>query len=244
MDTRLNLLKRNKNRTRPCSKVSQSAIFLKVLAVYSLAIALVFFGTKAAAVDGKAPAKKVDNSKKKKEKKMLATFETSEGTFKVKLFAKEVPKTVKRFVDLATGKIDLKKAAQEPLDPKVEALNLKPFYDGQIFHRVIDGFMIQGGDPLGTGRGGPGHRFHDEFHKDLKHSKPGILSMANAGPNTNGSQFFITVGPTPHLDGRHSVFGEVVEGMDIVTKISKVKTGPMDRPLKDVVIKAIKVSEI
>src|SRR5580693_5065953 len=139
---------------------------------------------------------------------IYAVFDTTEGSFKAKLFASQTPLTVENFVSLAEG-----------------AKTGKPFYDGTVFHRVIPGFMIQGGDPEGTGRGGPGYRFADEFHKDLRHHKAGILSMANAGPNTNGSQFFITVAATPHLDNRHSVFGEVTEGYDIVKKISEVPRG-------------------
>ena len=152
---------------------------------------------------------------------LYARFQTTLGDFTVRLFADLVPNTVQNFVDLAEGRKGTTAA--------------KPFYDGLVFHRVIDGFMIQGGCPEGTGRGGPGYRFADEFHPQLRHSKPGILSMANAGPNTNGSQFFITLGPTPHLDNRHSVFGEVVEGMDIVKKIGAVPTGRQDRPVNAVV---------
>src|SRR5262252_5212918 len=152
----------------------------------------------------------------------FAKFETSMGNFTIELFEAQTPKTVDNFVKLAE----------------------KNFYDGVIFHRVIDGFMIQGGDPTGTGRGGPGYQFADEFRPDLKHNSEGILSMANAGPNTNGSQFFITLAPTPHLDGRHSVFGKVVEGMDVVRKIGKTQTGAMDRPVTDVVMKTIKIEKV
>jgi len=150
-----------------------------------------------------------------------ANFETSMGNFTIELFEQQAPKTVENFVKLAE----------------------KKFYDGVIFHRVIDGFMIQGGDPTGTGRGGPGYQFADEFHPQLKHTSEGILSMANAGPNTNGSQFFITLTATPHLDGKHAVFGKVVEGMDVVKKIGKTPTKAGDRPVTDVVMKAVRIEK-
>jgi peptidyl-prolyl cis-trans isomerase A (cyclophilin A) len=165
---------------------------------------------------------------------VYAQFETTEGNFTIRLFDKEAPNTVANFVGLAEG-------TKEWTDPRTNQKVTQPYYDGIIFHRVIDGFMIQGGDPLGQGIGGPGYKFADEFHPSLRHSKPGILSMANAGPNTNGGQFFITLGPTPHLDNKHSVFGEVDEGMDVVRKIGSIAVGPRDRPLKDVVIKSVKV---
>src|SRR6188472_3310292 len=162
-----------------------------------------------------------------------AKFDTTEGSFTVKLFEAEAPNTVANFVGLAEG-------TKEWTDPKTHEKVTKPFYDGIIFHRVIEGFMIQGGDPLGQGIGGPGYKFADEFHPTLRHSKPGILSMANAGPNTNGGQFFITLAPTPHLDNRHTVFGEVESGMDVVRKIGSTKTGAQDRPAKDIVIQSVK----
>ena len=163
-----------------------------------------------------------------------AVFETTEGSFTVRLFDKEVPKTVANFIGLVQG-------TKEWKDPKTGEKVKRPFYDGLIFHRVIDGFMIQGGDPLGQGIGGPGYNFADEFHPKLRHNKAGILSMANRGPNTNGGQFFITLAPTPHLDDRHSVFGEVVEGMDVVSKIGGTATGDRDRPTKDIVIQRVTI---
>jgi len=166
-----------------------------------------------------------------------AKFDTTLGTFTVRLFDAQAPKTVANFTGLVEGTREWK----HPATGKKET---RPFYDGVIFHRVIDGFMIQGGDPLGKGVGGPGYTFEDEFHPDLRHGKEGILSMANAGPNTNGSQFFITLGPTPHLDRRHSVFGEVVEGMDVVRRIGKVKTGAQDRPIEDVVMKKVTIERV
>jgi peptidyl-prolyl cis-trans isomerase A (cyclophilin A) len=163
---------------------------------------------------------------------VYAHFETSLGNFTAELFESQVPKTVGVFAGLADG-------TKEWTHPKTGEKHKKPYYDGIIFHRVIDGFVIQGGDPLGQGYGGPGFQFEDEFHPDLRHDRVGILSMANAGPNTNGSQFFVTLGPTPHLDRRHSVFGAVVDGLDVVEKIGKVKTGPQDRPVTPVVMNRV-----
>lgn len=152
-------------------------------------------------------------------KNSTAKFETSKGDFTVELFEDKAPITAGNFITLIN----------------------KKFYDGLIFHRVIDGFMIQGGDPKGTGSGGPGYTIPDEFHPALKHTGAGLLSMANAGPNTGGSQFFITLAATPWLDNRHAIFGQVVEGLDVVKAIGKVKVGAMDRPAEEVVIKKITI---
>ncbi|HYU78681.1 MAG TPA: peptidylprolyl isomerase [Vicinamibacterales bacterium] len=163
-----------------------------------------------------------------------ATFNTSEGTFKAHLFDEKAPKTVANFTELADG-------TKEWTDPKTRQKVKRPFYDGLSFHRVIDDFMIQGGCPLGTGTGGPGYQFADEFGPGLRHDKAGLLSMANAGPNTNGSQFFVTLAPTPWLDNKHAIFGEVVEGMDVVQRIGKTRTGAQDRPLKEIVVNSVKI---
>lgn len=149
---------------------------------------------------------------KKSDGKSIVKMETNMGTIKIKLYTDKAPITTKNFIDLVNS----------------------GFYNGIIFHRVIDGFMIQGGDPTGTGTGGSKKTIPDEFGEGLKHSKPGILSMANRGPNTGTSQFFITLAPQPHLDGKHAVFGEVIEGMDVVKKIGKVKTAGADKPVEDV----------
>jgi peptidyl-prolyl cis-trans isomerase A (cyclophilin A) len=151
----------------------------------------------------------------------IAVFETNKGSFEIELFADKAPITVKNFVDLTN----------------------KGFYDGLIFHRVIEGFMIQGGDPEGTGMGGPGYTIPDEFSQDLKHDAAGVLSMANAGPNTGGSQFFITLAATPWLNGHHAVFGKVIKGLDVVQAIGKVETDFSDRPLEDVVMTKVTIRE-
>jgi peptidyl-prolyl cis-trans isomerase A (cyclophilin A) len=163
-----------------------------------------------------------------------AHFETNLGNFTVELYDTKTPKTVANFVGLAEG-------TREWTHPKTGQKSKTPYYDGIIFHRIIPGFMIQGGDPLGQGYGGPGYQFEDEFHPELRHDRAGILSMANAGPNTNGSQFFITLGPTPHLDRRHSVFGAVVAGMDVISKIGNVATGSNDRPVQPVVMNKVTI---
>jgi len=154
-------------------------------------------------------------------KNSVAKFQTSKGDFTVELFEDKAPITTKNFIDLVN----------------------KKFYDGLIFHRVIDGFMIQGGDPKGNGTGDPGYKIPDEFSPNLKHDTAGILSMANAGPNTGGSQFFITLAPTPHLDKKHAVFGKVITGLDVVQTIGKVKTGANDKPVEDVVVKKITIEQ-
>ena len=162
-----------------------------------------------------------------------ATFNTSEGTIVCRLFDKEAPKTVQNFTELAEGKREWK-------HPSTGKKSSDKLYDGTIFHRVIPDFMIQGGDPQGTGMGGPGYQFEDETRGSAhKFDKPGKLAMANAGPNTNGSQFFITVAPTEWLTGKHTIFGEVVEGQDVVVKISKVARGRNDRPNKDVKVESV-----
>ncbi len=168
---------------------------------------------------------------------MHALFDTNKGTFKVKLFADRVPNTVANFVELAEG-------TKEFTDPKTGEKVKRPFYDGLIFHRVIKDFMIQGGCPLGNGTGGPGYRFADEIVAGQnKHEKRGMLSMANAGPNTNGSQFFITTVPTPWLDKGHTIFGEVAEGYDIIDSIEKVRTAPGDRPLEPIMINKVTIQK-
>ena len=167
-----------------------------------------------------------------------ATLHTNHGDITLLLFGDQAPKTVDNFVGLASG-------TKEYTDPKTGERRSSKFYDGLTFHRVIDGFMIQGGCPLGTGTGGPGYTFGDEFHPDLVFNKPYLLAMANAGPGTNGSQFFITVGPTPHLTGRHTIFGEVADApsREVVDQIARVRTGRGDRPLDAVVIESVDVSE-
>jgi peptidyl-prolyl cis-trans isomerase A (cyclophilin A) len=166
---------------------------------------------------------------------VYAHFTTSEGTFTARLFDAETPATVANFTGLADG-------SKEWTDPRSGRKVQTPYFDGTIFHRVIDGFMIQGGDPLGQGTGGPGYTFADEFHPTLRHDKAGILSMANRGPNTNGGQFFITLAATPWLDNKHSVFGEIVEGMDVVKKIGRTSTSkPGDRPVTPITIQNVKI---
>jgi len=168
---------------------------------------------------------------------LYCRMETTMGTIAIRLFPDKAPKTVANFVELATGK-------REWVNPKTGMKTKSHFYDGLIFHRVIPEFMIQGGDPLGTGMGGPGYEFADEIHPDLKFDRTGLLAMANSGPNTNGSQFFITVSRPDWLNGKHTIFGEVVAGYDVAVKISQVRTGPNDRPVTDVVLKKVTIEEV
>ena len=172
-------------------------------------------------------------------RELFATLHTNRGDVRVQLFPDHAPKTVQNFVGLADG-------TGEWTDPKSGKKGDGPLYNGTIFHRVIAGFMIQGGDPLGTGTGGPGYRFKDEFHPELAFTKPYLLAMANAGPGTNGSQFFITVANTPHLTNRHTIFGEVADqaSRDVIDAIAGVATGPMDRPREDVVIESIDIEQV
>ena len=186
---------------------------MKKIMILALALMLLLTGGCLAQADNNGGTKKVANR--------IAVFETNLGTFEIELFEDRAPKTTKNFIDLTE----------------------KGFYDGIIFHRVIDGFMIQGGDPTGTGMGGPGYTIDDEFGEGLKHDSEGILSMANAGPNTGGSQFFITLDKTPWLDGHHAVFGKVIKGMEVVKKIGKVDTDFSDRPLENVVMKKVTIKE-
>jgi peptidyl-prolyl cis-trans isomerase A (cyclophilin A) len=166
---------------------------------------------------------------------LTATLQTSEGRVVLRLFPDHAPKTVRNFVELAEG-------GRPWTHPASGRSSNAKLYDGTVFHRVIPDFMIQGGDPLGTGTGGPGYKFADEIHPDLQFSRPYLLAMANAGPGTNGSQFFITTAPTPWLNGKHTIFGEVIEGSDVVDRISHVKTGGQDRPVEDVVIESVTVN--
>ncbi len=167
---------------------------------------------------------------------LTATFTTNHGDIVVNLFPDHAPKTVDNFVGLAEG-------TKEFVDPATGQVATKPFYDGLVFHRIIANFMLQGGDPLGTGTGGPGYTFEDEFHPDLRFDKPYLLAMANAGPGTNGSQFFLTVGPTPHLNRKHTIFGEVADqsSRDVVDAIASVRTGGGDRPVEPVVMESVEV---
>jgi peptidyl-prolyl cis-trans isomerase A (cyclophilin A) len=167
---------------------------------------------------------------------LTALLRTNHWDVVVRLFPDQAPKTVRNFVELAEG-------SREWADPNTRQTVRARLYDGTIFHRVIPDFMIQGGDPLGTGTGGPGYKFADEFHPDLAFNRPYLLAMANAGPGTNGSQFFITTVPTPWLDRKHTIFGEVIEGQQVVDAISHLKTGANDRPVEDVVLESVEITE-
>ncbi|MCX2819449.1 peptidylprolyl isomerase [Haladaptatus sp. F3-133] len=164
-----------------------------------------------------------------------ATLHTSEGDVEIELYEDRAPRTVENFVGLATGE-------KTWTDPDTgDEIEGEPLYDDVLFHRVIDGFMVQTGDPTGTGRGGPGYTFDDEFHDELRHDGSGVISMANSGPDTNGSQFFITLDETPHLDDRHAVFGRVTDGMEVVRSVGDVETDGDDRPVEDVVLRSVTI---
>jgi peptidyl-prolyl cis-trans isomerase A (cyclophilin A) len=163
---------------------------------------------------------------------LVATMHTTAGDVRVRLFPNHAPKTVRNFVELADG-------SREWTDPRTRQPSRDPLYRGTVFHRVIPGFMIQGGDPLGTGTGGPGYQFADEFHPELGFNRPYLLAMANAGPGTNGSQFFITVAPTAWLTGKHTIFGEVISGADVVDAIASSATDQRDRPVADIVLESV-----
>ena len=167
---------------------------------------------------------------------LTATLTTTQGTVTVRLFPDYAPKTVRNFVELAEG-------GREWTNPVTRVKSKDKLYDGTIFHRVITNFMIQGGDPLGNGTGGPGYKFADEIYPDLRFDKPYLLAMANSGPGTNGSQFFITTAPTPWLSGKHTIFGEVIEGSDVVDRISQAQTGRNDRPAQDVVLESVSIEQ-
>ena len=176
----------------------------------------------------------VDDSDYEDPDNPAVTLETTKGDITLELFEQRAPRTVENFLGLATGDIEWS-------DPETGETRTDSLYEGTIFHRIIGDFMIQGGDPEGTGQGGPGYTFDDEFHEDLNHDKAGILSMANRGPDTNGSQFFITLGPQPHLAGKHAVFGHVIDGMDVVEEIGHVPTDRNDKPMKDIEIESLDI---
>ena len=176
----------------------------------------------------------VDDSNYENPDNPTVTLRTTKGDITLELFEQRAPRTVENFLGLATGEIEWS-------DPDTGETRTDSLYEGTIFHRIIGDFMIQGGDPEGTGEGGPGYTFDDEFHEDLNHDKAGILSMANRGPDTNGSQFFITLGPQPHLDGKHAVFGHVIDGMDVVEEIGRVPTDRNDKPMQDIEIESVDI---
>ncbi len=179
---------------------------------------------------------------------LTATIHTTKGDIEIELFDERAPRTVEAFVDHATEAEDYDEAEIGPgegawEDPETGEKRVDPIYDGVEFHRVIEDFMIQTGDPEGTGRGGPGYTFEDEFHDELRHDSAGKVSMANRGPDTNGSQFFITLDETPHLDDKHAVFGEVVDGMDVVEEIGSVDTDMHDRPTTPIEIESVEIHD-
>jgi peptidyl-prolyl cis-trans isomerase A (cyclophilin A) len=170
---------------------------------------------------------------------LFATLHTTAGPIRIELFPNHAPKTVRNFVELAEGTKDY-------IDPRTGQPGSGPYYNGTIFHRVIDGFMIQGGDPTGTGRGGPGYQFGDEIHPELQFNRPYLLAMANAGPGTNGSQFFISVAPTTWLNGKHTIFGTVADddSRKVIDSIATARTQPGDRPVADIVIERIEIEQV
>ena len=206
-------------------------------ALTTLALALVVVFSAACCDKGKSESGAAGSSSASQGGKFVrAVIKTNMGDIQCELFPDKAPETVANFAGLATG-------SKQWTDPRSGQPVNRPLYNGTIFHRIIAGFMIQGGDPLGNGRGGPGYRFKDEFDPSLRFDRPYLLAMANAGPGTNGSQFFITVGPTPHLTNRHTIFGDCSASGELVEKISKVQTGPGDRPVQDVVIQEIVVQD-
>jgi len=213
--------------------------FQRAFVIRSAALCAVLFGLSACKSSTNEPAStpaQTQQSPAKQSEPLYAVIETNQGTMVAQLFPNDAPKTVQNFVGLAKGE-------KEWTDPKTGEKTRRPLYDGTIFHRVIPDFMIQGGDPLGTGTGGPGYRFEDEFQSGRKFDKPCLLAMANSGPNTNGSQFFITQKPTPWLNNRHTIFGELVKGCDVVDKIVAQPRGARDRPVTDVVIQHITITD-
>ena len=202
---------------------------------FLLAAALTLAGCSAA---DESPAPAETRGPYMSDSTLYATIETTMGDIRVQLYESESPKTVENFTGLATGEKDWS-------DPVLgEVQKGKPYFDGIIFHRVIPDFMVQTGDPTGTGMSGPGYTIVDEFDSRLKFSRPGVLGMANSGPNTGGSQFFITQGPTPHLTGKHTIFGQVVEGQDVVDAIGDAERDSNDKPLKEISIKTIRIERV
>ncbi len=211
----------------------------KLLLIVVLGSLLIVSGCKSCKKDESVNTTKGETkmeSETKTPQNMYAKFETSEGDIIIELFPDKTPKTVENFVQLARGE-------KEWTDPKTQQKTQEPLYDNTVFHRVIPNFMIQGGDPLGQGIGGPGYQFEDEFHPELKFDKPGLLAMANSGPNTNGSQFFITHKETPWLNNKHTIFGQVIKGQDVVTTIGNLERNPQtNQPNQEVVLKKVTIT--